>query len=702
MSSFFKNNSFQKNGQNKGHFFRGIILSIFWLFIWFTPWQNWIKSNVWLTIGIALGIFIAPGASLYSLLNQKGSLKVNSITIGFILSHLILALIGTAGRLFRFSFTYAMHIFMILGFLFIIINLFRNNNYTISQKLTKKKMAQLVSYWPLMLITILAALMTIQRVITSDDLAYLAHITNWQHMPTLDFFDVYFGADKLKSSRFWIVSTPYSQAFLSEFSRVPGIILLSGYYEPYLAIISILCMYDLARTLKFSQRSAITAVILQILFLALLSDYLHPGAPFFSQLSTDKATAAFIFSPVFILFAIQLLYDTRKETGIIFMLAGFSLSLLHPILAAYSVFIVSVISLFGTNQSNYKKHFIMIAASAFTLAPQIAVRLIQHEAQSSIPYSISNISQFRGLDNLVTIIEGTPFYGFNINILKMHIPYWERIPISPQIISWIWIAIPIFVAFAAIKNLKDSYIKQYILATILLILFAGNPITGWILGYFVSAWMLERTTWLYQFGISAVFLLLLFRNNTKIGKKLNSWRISSKRIIQINFTQVALPIIWIGSILLILLFMREQMLPNITRLENSTLRHQELSLVGRYFDENVSGPINVIGSDEINDFIPTLSWKAKVISYRPEDQSYPYFYSETEKKERWSDRQSLFSREVSPHAKMEIIQKYKISFILVENYNLGKFKDIMSEYPTTFTTHSFGRYSLIEIENHFQ
>ena len=370
--------------------------------------------------------------------------------------------------------------------------------------------------------------------------------------------------------------------------------------------------------------------------------------------------------------------------------------MLHPILAAYSVFIVSIISLFGINRNNYKKHFILIAIATVTLVPQIAIRLTQHEAQPTIPFSINDIGQLKGLDNLATFIEGTPFYGFNLNILEMHIPYWERIPISTHIASWSWIIIPVFAALAAIKGLKSSYLKQYILATILLILLAGIPITGWILGYFVSAWMLERTTWLYQFGISAVFLLLQFRDNTKIGKKLSSWKIYSKGNIRIRFTQLAHTFIWTGSILLILLFMREQSLPNTARLKNSTLRYQELSLVGQFIDKNVQRPINMVGSDELNDFIPTLSWKAKVISYRPEDTSYPYFYPEEERSERWLDRQSIFSREISPDAKMEIIKKYDINFILVESYRLGKFKDLFTEYPTKFTTHSFGRFSLIE------
>ena len=33
-------------------------------------------------------------------------------------------------------------------------------------------------------------------------------------MPALDFADVYFNTDKVESSRFWIASTPFFQAFL--------------------------------------------------------------------------------------------------------------------------------------------------------------------------------------------------------------------------------------------------------------------------------------------------------------------------------------------------------------------------------------------------------------------------------------------------------------------------------------------------------
>ena len=143
----------------------------------------------------------------------------------------------------------------------------------------------------------LVSLIVIQRVLSNDDLTYLAYITNWQHSTHLDFKDLVFGADKFVHPRFWLMSVPFAQAFLAEISQLPGILILGGYYEPFLVFLSVLCWYGLARTLYLSHQAASISVILQVLFLLLLSQYLHPGAPFFNQLSVDKATATFILAP---------------------------------------------------------------------------------------------------------------------------------------------------------------------------------------------------------------------------------------------------------------------------------------------------------------------------------------------------------------------------------------------------------------------
>jgi len=700
MLQSFKKETTQIRANHSARSVIWILLAIVaWLFLWFVPWQNWLETNLWLKVGIALAIFIIPGACLYLLVNREAVVKLRCITSGFVLSHLLIALMGITGRIFQFPFIYVKNIFMALGLIFIVIHFLTNRHNQNNFSSPRSLIARTSSYWPLAILMGLTMLMTIQRVVTSDDLAYLAHLTNWQNMPTLDFSDVYFDTNKIESARFWIVSTPFSQAFLADIGDIPGLILLSGYYEPFLAFISILCFYDLARTLGVSHYAAMASVALQVTFMALLSDYLHPGAPFFHQLSTDKATAAFILTPVFISNAIQLLDGSKKGLVVNFLLSGLSLSFMHPIISAFAVFIVGSISFFGIKRDNFKKHGIVILLAVMTLFPQIGVRLIDHEAQPNIPNDINSIEGSRGIDAMITRVGNTQFYGFNPTILEMRFPYQDRLPFPTRLISWIWIIIPILAVFVSLKGVKSDFLKQYILAATLLVALAGIPYTGWILGYFVSAWMLERTTWLYPFGISAIFFILAFRDQTKAGKYLNSWKIGIHNKLQIEFASLGRASIWAVSILLILFVMREQGLPDISRLESSTRRYQELALIGQHIDKSAPNPVNVVGSDELNDFIPALSWKAKAISYRPEDTAYPYFFTEEEKLTRWSDRQAILSKEMPPDERMKIIQKYDIRYVLIETYRLGWLKDLISTYPMNFKTFSFGRYSLIEVIN---
>lgn len=682
---------------NKSIIWNSIAL-LAWVFVWFAPWPDWFETALWLKIGIALAIFITPGAYLCLLLSQGNVIRSRYLTSGFILSHLLLALLGTSGRLVHWPFSYAKNIFMILGVFLIATNFLVQNHPTNKDLSSRKSFFRCLSFWPMGIIAVLAMLMTIQRVITSDDLAYLAHVTNWQQMPSLNFSDVYFDTNKIESTRFWIVSAPFGQAFLTDISKVPGLLLLNGYYEPFLVVISIICFYDLARTLGISHPSSMASIAVQVAFMALLSDYLHPGAPFYHQLSTDKATAAFIFAPVFITNAIQVLGENKKGTFLNFLFSGISLVFMHPIISAYAVFIVSGIAILGIDRSNLKKRFIVIILALVTLTPQVGVRLIKHEAQPTVPTVVDDTAQTRGLESLITKFEGTPFYGFNPQILKMRFPYAERFPFSTQFLSWVWITIPLLALIAAIPGIKNDYLKQYILSVTSLVALAGIPFTGWLLGYFVSAWMLERTVWLYPFGISTIFLFINFLDKNGFGKYINTKGIRIYKELQISIHSLALFSIWVLSIVLLLAVMREQGLPNINSMQSSTRRYQELISIGQYIDKNTSSPVNIIGSDELNDFIPALSWKSKVISYRPEDTAYPYFYKEEEKNKRWLDRQAILSPEKSPDERMGLIQKYNIRYILIESYRLGKVKALISSYPANFKTFSLGRYLLIEID----
>ena len=255
----------------------------------------------------------------------------------------------------------------------------------------------MASLWPLILISVLVSLIVIQRVLSNDDLTYLAYITNWQHSTHLDFKDLVFGADQFVHPRFWLMSVPFAQAFLAEISQLPGILILGGYYEPFLIFLSVLCWYGLARTLDLSHQAASVSVILQALFLLLLSQYLHPGAPFFNQLSVDKATATFILAPAFIQSEIWLLRKPTKNNIILFLSTGLSLTFTHPIALAYSVFIGGLIAILNINRNNFRTGLIPVIILLVILMPPVALRFVDTEAEGDIIYSVEGIQSQEGI-----------------------------------------------------------------------------------------------------------------------------------------------------------------------------------------------------------------------------------------------------------------------------------------------------------------
>ena len=668
-----------------------------WLLLWFASWQPLLSFSMWLQLGIALVILIIPGLCLYGLVQTESSGWLNYITFGFVISHLLLALFGTLGRLVHFSFDLLKHGMMAASLILLILLSISRLDSIRLPRFDIAIIGKILSYWPLILILWLAGLMTVQRTLSDDDLSYLAFLTNWQQSTALNFNDVFFGADKLASVRFWLISTPFSQAYLADLSGLPGIFIVGGYYEPFLAGLSLCCIYELARTLGMSQLKAMAAVLLQVVFLSLLSEYLHPGAPFFRQLSTDKATAAYIFIPVFLQSVIWYLANPEKKNLILIGLTGLSLMLLHPVALVFAIIVAGLITIFGLEPANLRARLALLILLVIITLPQIAIRFVKHEAQAIIPFGMEDILTSRGIETMISIWGDTNFYGFNPSILGMRVPYAEKIPISPLLLQYGWLVIPLGSAVLALKNIRRDFLSQYMLASFLLAAFAGIPFTGWLLGYIVSAWMLERTLWIYPFGIGAVFFLKAIGDQTGITSRLTNWMQSHQTKTRVD------PRSWLFSALTLLvviplwLVMREQNLPNISRLQSNTERYTEFTLIGNFMDEHTQNMAFAASTDELNDYIPAISIKAKVITYRPSDPSYPYFYTLQERNQRLLDRQSIFSREVAHEDRLAILQKYDIDFLWVKSGEYYLVKNLISEFPALFTEQKIGGYYVIEV-----
>ena len=277
----------------------------------------------------------------------------------------------------------------------------------------------------------------------------------------------------------------------------------------------------------------------------------------------------------------------------------------------------------------------------------------------------------------------------------MTIPYESRIPFPEPILKWGWLFIPIYAMIFSIQKLRRNYLAQYIFSSFLLCTLAFLPLTGWILGYFLSPWMLERATWLFPYGLSAVFLLLNIRDKTVLGRHMSALMLKLQR--KTLFYAWPLITITVFSSALILLYMREQRLPDFALFESKAQRYQDLARAGQFLDYQIPVQAVVIGSDDLNDLIPGISWKAKITTFRTSSPSNMPYYSLDIINERISDRQMILSRTAAPELRLNLLRKYNVRFLLLRRSDYDLFKNLVSTYPSLFELTEIGRYTILMI-----
>lgn len=669
-----------------------VLAALLWSFFWYLPWQHFLSST-WLRMGIALTIFIVPGFCIYGLLSDRDSSLSNHIVFGFVLSHLLIAGLGLFGRLFHTTFLMIQFSMVILGCISLFAYLFsriagekRRWKITVTSTDALLALALIVS-------VLFVSFIVIQREIADDDVLYMVYLTNWKNSLQLDFNELVFGTGQLLHSRFWIMSAPFAQALLSDLSELPGTLILGGYYEPFLVIVAMISWYNLARTFRFSHRSASVSVILQLLFLLLLSEYIHPGAPFFNQLSADKATATYILGPVFIQSAVWAIDRPVKKNLVLFLLTGLSMMFMHPIALAYSVFIVGVFLLLNTDRINFRSRLIPFVILVAILLPQVVFRFAGARAGQGIPY---NTADMNGMDTMISRLGNTPFYGINPASLEMKFPYETNLLIPLWILKWGWLLIPAVGLVFVVRKIRSDHTAQYIFSALLLGLLVGIPFTGWIIGYFLSAWMLERALWFFPFGLSTVFLLISLRDQTVFGRRLGLWLQGNKT--STRRTILPFSLLSVAALTIFLLFLRENGLPDFESFGNKIRRYEDIARVGNYLDRHASTQNVAIGSDVLNDLIPAVSWKSKLITFRTNDLSNMLYFPPEEVQQRIADRKTLFSETASPDVKLDLLRKYDVQFIVLTPPDRVLFDDLIAKYPDSIKMEKVNRFFVVQIK----
>jgi hypothetical protein len=145
------------------------------------------------------------------------------------------------------------------------------------------------------------------------------------------------------------------------------------------------------------------------------------------------------------------------------------------------------------------------------------------------------------------------------------------------------------------------------------------------------------------------------------------------------------------------LYLSENGLPDIERFSRKSQRYQGFAIAGQELDRQISGFAYVIGSQQLNDLIPGISAKSKLITYRISNPANMQYFTTAQIDERISDTRGIFSKTLPPKDKMLLIEKYDIRFLFLQSIDLILFNDLISNYPDRVKVTEIGGVILLHI-----
>lgn len=663
----------------------------FWLFLgvfllYFLPWQGWFEAGDGpiqarlvldlLRAGIGLALFLAPGGFLYLLLMPRARIY-SWVAIGFNLSYLLVAVLGLIGRAAHFPFAFVKYGFVVIGGV-------SGLAFFLSRGEGRGNVNESQEYlWSALLIipVVCCALIGLRPTFTfdnGDDLTYLAYLTRWQHSDMLGFQEILYGTHNLDPVRFWVSLMPMGWALLAELTKLHGLLLLGGYLQFLLPAISLAGMYELARALKLPVRAALLAVFIQVVFYMVLFDpNLQVGVIFFTNLDQDKAVAAFMLAPALFLAVVNYL-EQRTTTGLtLFFLAGMSLSLAHPIILTYSLVIVGIYCVFDLLPGRgFRELGVLFLLSIMLLSPHVYLRFSEHESEAARTYTLEESSDAEGFYDTVTVIPGTPFYGFDPGVLQIR-----------RILDWgnagngllqrsLLFALAVAMFAAGLFRFRESPAARFILAGLLFVSLAGIPFTGWLLGYFVTPRMLWRAPWLFPFGIGSVLLVESVLGFFE-GRLLRRPAGNALAVTGIS----ALLGMFALAVVFITVPGRAETLGTYT-VELTRVVH--LAQAGQAMDRSVSGAAVGAAPEPYNSTLPGLTSRLNIVLFRGNSGvTMNYFLGEKEKLTRKRALRDIFSVDAAVSRKIEILLAYDIEYLFYPAEYEDDFA-LRAQYPACF------------------
>ncbi|MBN1668553.1 MAG: hypothetical protein JW862_15770 [Anaerolineales bacterium] len=681
----------------------GYLLIIGWVLLWLLPWGQWLayKGNGALLVisdilrlALAMMLFLLPGILLFILISPspgKGLGLSGLIPVGFTLSSFLIGVIGLVGRWAGLSFDTVKHTFALVGLLEILILIDIGKDFSPGWPQLRAGNWKSAFNMPLLAAILLGSLMLFNdNLFFIDDWTYLAYLTNWQQSASLDFNEVIYGVNQIDSARFWLALYPMGQALLAELSGLPGILLLGNYLEYFLVPIAILALYWLAKCLGLSRRAAGFAALAQIAFLCWIvaGEMNSIGMWFFQSLAEDKVTAVHIFAPVLFSFLVRYITQPVLRNNLLVFFAALSIAFTHPIILFFaSVILLGLVSIsFLFKKLPWRRAVSVAAVVMIAMLPYGLIRAVGHASIAAVPYDASAADETYNIQRFITIRENG-LYGAPLHVLQ----FADFLPDSdPNPFYQLFRSLPLLILFLAgligLLKLRKGFVFAYLAVGTLLIGAVVFPYTGWLIGQFVSARLLNRALWFAPLGIGFVVIARtgwdLIRDRLAVQLSKGS---GENRFLQ--GVSARLPL-W-GFTLLLMMGLASPTTIVVIRsfpvLADYLSFHRQLAQVGDFVSASQSSPVRMVTLNETDDYLPGVSANAKPISFRDRDltkgHSFNYFFSSQELAEREHARKLVSSLDpgVSLTERREIIEKYEIRYILADPQQVESYLEIMNQ-----------------------
>jgi hypothetical protein len=671
-----------------------LLLGFLWVLLWSLPWTTWLNTLPWLRLVLALLIFVAPGLFFSMTWSKDRFSFLGHFLIGISLSMLLVSLLGILGRITHLPFGFIKPIFFVAGLATLFTMTIQIHS---GQQLFKPEHLSITTLILLIVLIVFSVFVSLWKRFRIDDFSYLAYLTNWQHASQLNFDEVFHNSGALTEIRFWLAMEPMSLALLSEISGLHGLLLIGFYLGPIFVALAILATYVLYKDLLESEQKAIVAVLIQFTLLFLLLDNKQTGTMFFLRITDDKAFASFILAPIFFLAVRAVSQTFTVQNSLLVLLTGWSLALTHPIITAFSIFIagvyIGILTVLG--EGTYRKFFVMailfviiilpITSTRFVEIPWVSRNIFHLDTPMKTPgrYDLDTALNSRGILTRITYLEGTSFYGFNLELIKIQIGNSSQNSPLLTFMSWACLWIMILGFLWSLFNLKKHTTAPFVMATSLLVLLCAIPYSGWLIGQFVSARMVYRAAWLLPMGLSCAVLSDGFLNFLR--KKT-----ASNNLINISDKLIFSLILGICFILICYFSVNiyAQRWAVLTKLPNYKNTLTNLSAVGDYIESELKQPALFLAPNKVRDYLPGISSKSKTLIFRGVFRSPDYPNIDE------SELYLVFSRksDVTIEERKDILSKYNIQYVLIEDPLL---RDYFADFPESFEIHKIKNYWII-------